>query len=59
MGRRHFEELEKKRPFWTKESAWARSVSARKLRRVTRSRLKAGRDDDLPRPRRTEGWMTW
>ena len=47
---------------WTitrRESKYARRKSNRRVRHVTRVRIRQGRDDVLPKAPRTEGWMTW
>jgi len=49
----------KTRPWFWHEHKLARRESNRHVRHIARTRVDAGEYDLLPKPPRSEGWLTW
>jgi len=47
------------RPFWEHERKAVRRASNRQARHQARMLIHSGEYDVLPKPPRTEGWLTW
>jgi hypothetical protein len=62
MGRRFEDERERARksgPWYWHEDKTRRRQTNRRVRHETRARIRRGDHDALPKPPRTEGWLTW
>jgi hypothetical protein len=62
MGRRYKDErnrARKSRPWFWHEDKAVRRQTNRRVRHQTRAQMHRGDCDTLPKPPRTEGWLTW